>query len=139
MSNNVEEIDADEHEERLERVAAIHVAKSSGKVCVRLPHRSVPGRRVTKVWDVPATTNVIAGLADELFEMGIERVVLESTSDYWRAFFYLLEACGLLVWLVNARRGEERPGSARNGQDRRDLVSEVERARHAPAELRPTS
>jgi transposase len=110
MSNNVEEIDADEHEERLERVAAIDVAKSSGKVCVRLPHRSVPGRRVTKVWDVPATTNVIAGLADELFEMGIERVVLESTSDYWRAFFYLLEARGLLVWLVNAREVKNVPG-----------------------------
>jgi len=52
------------------------------------------------VWDVPATTNAIAGLADELFEMGIERVVLESTSDYWRALFYLLEARGICVWLA---------------------------------------
>ncbi len=34
---------------------------------------------------------------------GVERVVLESTSDYWRPFFYLLEAAGLKVWLVNAR------------------------------------
>ncbi|MDA8265802.1 MAG: IS110 family transposase [Actinomycetota bacterium] len=110
MGNNVEEIETDEHEERLERVGAIDVAKASGKVCVRLPHRSVPGRRVTKVWDVPATTNAIAGLADELFEMGIERVVLESTSDYWRAFFYLLEARGICVWLVNAREVRNVPG-----------------------------
>lgn len=31
-------------------------------------------------------------MGDELAEMGIERVVVESTSDYWRPFFYLLEA-----------------------------------------------
>ena len=39
-------------------------------------------------------------LADELAEMRIERIVVESTSDYWRPFFYLLEANGLVVWLV---------------------------------------
>jgi len=107
MASTVEEIDADEHEERLERVAAIDVAKASGKVCVRIPGKQ---RRVTRVWDVSATTNAIAGLADELAEMGIERVVLESTSDYWRPFFYLLEARGLVVWLVNAREVKSVPG-----------------------------
>jgi hypothetical protein len=45
----VEEIEADEHEERLERVAAIDVAKASAKVCIRVPHPSIKGRRVTKV------------------------------------------------------------------------------------------
>jgi len=87
MGNNVEEIEADEHEEHLERVGAIDVAKASGKVCVRLPHRSVPGRSVTKVWDVAATTTAIMALADELAQLRIERVVLEATSDYWRPFF----------------------------------------------------
>ena len=42
-------------------------------------------------------------LADELSDLDIERVVLESTSDYWRPFFDLLEASGLVVWLMNAR------------------------------------
>ncbi len=120
VGNNVEEIETDEHEERLERVGAIDVAKASGKVCVRLPHRSVPGRRVTKVWDVPATTNAIVGLADELAEMGVERVVLESTSDYWRAFFYLLEARGICVWLVNAREVRNVPGRPKT-----DLLTEL--------------
>src|SRR5664280_377670 len=37
-------------------------------------------------------------------------VVVESTSDYWRPFFYLLEARGLVVWLVNARDVKQVPG-----------------------------
>lgn len=30
--------------------------------------------------------------------------MLESTSDYWRPFFYVLEGAGLSVWLVNAKQ-----------------------------------
>lgn len=107
MASDVEEIDADEHEEVLERVAAIDVAKASGKVCVRIPG---PKRRITRVWDVTTTTNAIMDLGDELADMGIERVVLEATSDYWRPFFYVLEARGLRVWLVNARDVKNVPG-----------------------------
>ncbi|MGH9299690.1 MAG: IS110 family transposase [Acidimicrobiales bacterium] len=117
MDKNVEEIDVDEHEERLERVGAIDVAKASGKVCVRIPGKQ---RRITRVWDVGATTNAIMALAEELFELGIERVVLEATSDYWRPFFYLLEARGLVVWLVNARDVKNVPGRAKT--DKLDSV-----------------
>lgn len=109
-NNELDKIDEQDDEERLERVAAIDVAKATGMVCVRLPHRSAPGRRTSRVFEVAATTNAIMALSDELFEMGIERVVLEATSDYWRAFFYLLEARGLTVWLVNARDVKNVPG-----------------------------
>lgn len=82
MGGDIEEIDADVgDEEVLERVGAIDVAKASAKVCVRIPGAK---RRITRVWDVAATTNAIMALADELAELGIERVVLEATSDYWR-------------------------------------------------------
>ena len=67
-----------------------------------------------------ATTNAIMALADELAELGIERVVVESTSDYWRPFFYLLEARGLLVWLVNARDVKQVPGRPKT--DKLDAV-----------------
>ena len=107
MGNDIEEVEADDSEEVLERAAAIDVAKASGKVCVRIPGKS---RRITRVWDVGATTSAIMVLADELAELGIERVVLEATSDYWRPFFYLLEARGLCVWLVNARDVKNVPG-----------------------------
>jgi transposase len=107
MRNCSDEVNTVEDEEVLERVGAIDVAKASGKVCVRLPGKQ---RRITRVWDVAATTNAIIHLADELAELGLERVVIESTSDYWRPFYYLLEARGLVVWLVNARDVKQVPG-----------------------------
>src|SRR5664279_3174415 len=106
----VQEIPDEEHEQVVARVAAIDVAKASGMVCTRAPHPSIPGRRVSKVWEVPATTNAILALADQLSDAGIERVVVESTSDYWRPFVYLLEARGLSVWLVNAHQVKNVPG-----------------------------
>jgi transposase len=115
-----EQVEDEEHEQRLERVAAIDVAKASGKVCTRLPHESKAGKRVTLVWDVPATTNAICELAAQLVEQRIERVVVESTSDYWRPFFYLCEAAGLTVWLVNASDVKQVPGRPKT--DKLDAV-----------------
>ena len=103
ISNDVEEIDGDEVERVLTCAAAIDVAKASGMVCVRRPHPSIEGRRTSRVWEVGSTTNSILALGEDLVALGVERVALESTSDYWRPFFYLLEAAGLTVWLVNAR------------------------------------
>ena len=97
MNTEPVEVDAEEHEQIVERVAAIDVAKASGEVCTRVPHPSIPRRRLTRVWSVEATTDAIVELAGRLVKEGIERVVLESTSDYWRPFFYLLEAAGLTV------------------------------------------
>src|SRR5487761_1618650 len=107
---NVEEFDDGDDEQIVLRVAAVDVAKASGKVCTRVPHGSIPARRVTKVWDVASTTNAIMAVADQLAEAGIERVVVESTSDYWRPFVYLFQARGLTTWLVNARDVKQVPG-----------------------------
>ena len=79
-----EELDAEEYEQLVARVAAIDVAKAAGVVCTRVPHDTVAARRVTKVWEVAATTNAIVELSDHLVCQGIERVVVESTSDYVR-------------------------------------------------------
>jgi len=114
------EVEAEEYEQIVERVAAIDVAKASGEVCTRVPHPSIPGKRITRVWSVEATTDAIIELADQLAREGIERVVLESTSDYWRPFFYLLEARGLTVWLVNARDVKQVPGRPKT--DKLDTV-----------------
>ena len=104
------EIEDEGHERVLERVAAIDVAKASGMVCVRVPHESKPGRRVSRVWEVPAITRAVTGLGDHLACQGIEKVTVESTSDYWRIWFYLLEAAGLDVQLVRAQDVKHLPG-----------------------------
>ena len=36
-------------------------------------------------------------------------MTLESTSDYWRIWFFVLEACGLAVQLVNASQAKSLP------------------------------
>jgi hypothetical protein len=41
------EVQVDEHEQIVERVGAIDVAKASGMVCLRVPHETIPDRRVT--------------------------------------------------------------------------------------------
>jgi transposase len=115
-----QQVEVDEHEQIVERVAAIDVAKASGMVCTRLPHATNAGRRVTTVWQVGSTTTAILELAEQLAGRGIERVVVESTSDYWRPFVYLLEARGLLVWLVNARDVKHLPGRPKT--DKLDAV-----------------
>jgi transposase len=115
-----QQVEVDEHEEIVGRVAAIDVAKASGMVCTRVPHATRAGRRVTRVWQVPSTTNAILELAEQLAGEGIERVVVESTSDYWRPFVYVLEARGLVVWLVNARDVKHLPGRPKT--DKLDAV-----------------
>ena len=112
-----EEIPDAEHELVIERVCAVDVAKASGTVCVRTPRER---RRVSKVWDVQATTGAVTDLADQLIELGVEKVTVESTSDYWRIWYYLLESAGLDVQLVNARDVKNVPGRPKT--DKLDAV-----------------
>ena len=116
-----------EHELVIERVAAVDVAKATGKVCVRLPGKA--GRRFSRVWDVPARTGSITELGEQLAESGIEKVTVESTSDYWRIWYYLLEAAGLSVQLVNARDVKNVPGRPKTDQTRRCVAGQVDRGR----------
>ena len=103
-------IDDEQHERAHDRVAAIDVAKDSGMVCTRTPHPSRPGARRSTVWTVKARMNTVRALGRQLAKDGIEIVTLESTSDYWRIWFFVLEACGLAVQLVSAARAKNLPG-----------------------------
>jgi transposase len=107
LNHEPEEIIDAEHELVIERVAAIDVAKASGKVCVRLPGKS--GRRVSRVWDVAATSGAVADLAAQLLAQRVQRVTVESTSDYW---------------LYAAKRGS-RPRSGVPGRPKTDKLDAV--------------
>src|SRR5204863_4980125 len=120
MVQEPHEIEDEEHEQILGRVAAVDVAKAGGMVCTRVPHPSRPSRRLTKVWEIEATAEAVSGLGEQLAGAGIEKVTLESTSDYWRVFYYLLEVAGLDVQLANARDVKNVPGRPKS--DKLDAV-----------------
>jgi transposase len=103
-------IDDQEHERVHDRVAAVDVAKDSGVVCTRTPHRSRPGSRRAIVWTVKARMGAVRQLGRQLKRDGIEIVTLESTSDYWRIWFFVLEAAGLVVQLVGPAQARQLPG-----------------------------
>lgn len=111
----------EDHEVVYERVAAVDVAKASGVVCMRLPDPARPGRYANQIWDnVPAARARVAELGRELLRRQVQMVTLESTSDYWRIWYYVLESVGLAVQLVSASQ-------ARNlkGRPKTDLLTEL--------------
>ncbi|HYR13715.1 MAG TPA: IS110 family transposase [Mycobacterium sp.] len=129
-----EEIPDADHELVMERVCAIDVAKASGVVCVRTPREH---RRVSKVWDVESTTGAVSDLAGQLMELGVEKVTVESTSDYWRIWYYLLEAARLDVQLVNARDVKNVPGRPKTDAEDAAVIADQARMRRDLQPLRP--
>lgn len=114
-------MDQDEDvEEIIDRVAALDIGKAELMACIRVPSTARPGRRAQEVTAYSTMTGSVLGLANRLVELGVTRVVMEATSDYWKPVFYLLEAAGLDPWLVNARDVKHLPGRPKT--DRLDAV-----------------
>ena len=101
---------SEDDEQIIQRVAALDIGKAEVVCCVRLPAPTGGNRRVQEVTTHSTMTRSLTELANRLVELGIERVVMEATSDYWRPPFYLLEAHGLEPWLVNAKDVKHLPG-----------------------------
>ena len=107
-------------EEIIGRVAALDIGKAELVCCVRVPSPTQPGKRLQEVTTYATMTRSLLVLADRLATLGVTRVVMEATSDYWRSPFYLLEAYGFEVWLVNARDVKHLPGRPKT--DKLDAV-----------------
>ncbi|MBA3338597.1 MAG: IS110 family transposase [Geodermatophilaceae bacterium] len=112
--------DSEDTEEIIERVAALDIGKAEVMACIRVPNPDSPGRRSQEITAYSTMTRSLLGLADRLLELGVTRVVMEATSDYWKPVFYLLEARGLDPWLVNAKDVKHLPGRPKT--DRLDAV-----------------
>jgi transposase len=94
----------------IQRVAALDVGKAELTCCVRVPGQGGSGRRLQEVRTYQTMTRWLLVMAERLAELGVTRVVMEATSDYWKGIYYLLEAHGFEVWLVNARDVKHLPG-----------------------------
>ena len=99
-----------DEEQNIARVAALDIGKAELVCCVRVPAPDSARKRLQEVSTHSTMTRSLIGLANRLVELGVERVVMEATSDYWKPVFYLLEAHGLDPWLVNARDVKHLPG-----------------------------
>jgi transposase len=99
-----------ETEEIIQRVAALDIGKAELTCCVRVPSPGKHGRRAQEVRTYQTMTRWLLVMVDRLAELGVTRVVMEATSDYWKGVFYLLEAHGFETWLVNARDVKHLPG-----------------------------
>jgi len=99
-----------ETEEIIQRVAALDIGKAELTCCVRVPSPDAPGKRLQEVRAYQTMTRWLLVMTDRLRELGVTRVVMEATSDYWKGVYYLLEAHGFEVWLVNARDVKHLPG-----------------------------
>ncbi len=52
----------------------------------------------------------LRAMAAWLVEMGVERVIIESTGIYWKSVHARLEEAGLTIWVVNAHHVKHVPG-----------------------------
>jgi len=109
-----------DEQEIIARVAALDIGKAELVCCVRVPDPKGGTRRVQEVKTYSTMTRSLQVMADRLLDLGVTRVVMEATSDYWKPPFYLLEAHGFETWLVNAKDVKNLPGRPKT--DRLDAV-----------------
>lgn len=130
--------EARDEERIVQRVAALDIGKAELVCCIRLPGEDGRTRRRQEVSTHSTMVGSLTALATRLVELGIERVVMEATSEYWKPPFYLFEAHGLNPWLVNARDVKHLPGRPKTDvQDSVWLCKVAERGMLRPSFVPP--
>ena len=108
-----------EHDDQeiIQRVAALDIGKAELVCCVRVPGSG--RRRLQEIRTFSTMTRSLLAMSDWLVGLGVTRVVMEATGDYWKPPFYLLEG-SFETWLVNAKDVKHLPGRPKT--DRLDAV-----------------
>jgi transposase len=91
----------------VERCAGLDVHKNSVVVCLRLPGHE--GKRQVVHRRFGTTTPQLLALRDWLEAEQVTLVGIESTAEYWKPVFYLLEEV-MECWLLNANHLKQVPG-----------------------------
>lgn len=107
-----------------DRVAGIDIGKAELKACVRVPGK----RRGTfrhEVRTFATTTRSLLSLREWLTAERVTVVGMESTGQYWRPVYYLLEDM-LTCWLINPLHIKKVPGRKSDVSDARWIAQLVQ-------------
>jgi hypothetical protein len=105
--------EAHDSEELIERVAALDTGKAELVCCARVPSPDRPGRRLQEVASYQTMTRSLLVLAERLSALGVTRVVVEATGDYWRPFVRHEVPCPTPPSATATSALASRPGRAR--------------------------
>ena len=93
-----------------ERAAGIDIGKQLVMVTIRVPSDSRRGGRQQETREFGTTRRQLLELADWLCCWGVTRAGMESTSDYWKPVYFLLEQQGLECLLYQSSQVKALPG-----------------------------
>jgi transposase len=103
------------------RCAGIDIGKKTVVVCVRV---AGAGRRKAseQVTEYATVTRELLRLREDLLAAQVTCAVMESTGDYWKPVYYLLEDAGIELVVGNARAIRNLPGRKSDVSDSRWLA-----------------
>jgi transposase len=93
-----------------ERAAGIDIGKATVMVTIRVPSESREGGRQQETREFRTVRKDLLALADWLRCWQVDRAGMESTSDYWKPVFFLLEREGFDCMLYQASQVKALPG-----------------------------
>jgi transposase len=93
-----------------ERAAGIDIGKQLVSVTVRVPSGTRRGGRAQETREFGTTRRQLLALADWLRCWGVTKAGMESTSDYWKPVYFLLEREGLDCLLYQSSQVKALPG-----------------------------
>jgi transposase len=93
-----------------DRVAGIDIGKAAVMVTVRVPSEARKGGRRQETREFGTTRRQLLALADWLRCWGVEKAGMESTSDYWKPVYFVLEREGFDCTLYHAAQVKALPG-----------------------------
>jgi transposase len=93
-----------------DRAAGIDIAKAGIEVTIRVPSDTRRGGRQQETRAFRTTRKDLLALAGWLRCWGVTKIGMESTGDYWKPVYFLLEAEGLDCVLYHAAQVKALPG-----------------------------